>query len=383
MSLVTAAGTEAADRPPLPPGASLRQVAPAELPFWREDAHEAALAVFAQGCAAEPPLRRGVPVPPALEAVCAASRQLLARGGVGREEARAFFENRFSFWRVTPDGTDAGFMTGYFEPEFEGSLVRSPDFPTPLYGRPADLVNREPGDAWPGLPADLAAARKRPGGLELFPDREAIEAGALAGQGLEILWLRDPVDRFVMQVQGSARIRLPDGRVTRLVYAGRNGHPYTSLGRELSRREAIPPAEMTMDRLVARLKADAGFARALMRLNRSFVFFARREDLPAGAGPIGGAGLPLTPLRSIAVDRAIWPYGLPVWLDATVPDGQGALAPLRRLAIAQDTGSAILGPARVDLFVGSGAQAGHRAGLIRHPLAFTLLWPAGGPVGAP
>jgi len=187
--------------------------------------------------------------------------------------------------------------------------------------------------------------------------------------------MRDPVDRFVLQVQGSGRIRLPDGTVTRLVYAGRNGHPYTSLGRELSRREAIAPEQMTMDKLVARLKADAAFARELIRLNRSFVFFARNDALPAGSGPIGGAGLPLTPLRSVAVDRSIWPYGMPAWIDAEIPDGTGGSERLARLVLAQDTGTAIIGPARIDLFVGSGAEAGHRAGLIRHPLDFVVLWP--------
>jgi membrane-bound lytic murein transglycosylase A len=130
-----------------------------------------------------------------------------------------------------------------------------------------------------------------------------------------------------------------------------------------------------MDRLVARLKADPDFARDLIRLNRSFVFFARRDDLPAESGPIGGAGLPLTPLRSIAIDRTIWPYGLPAWIDATLPTGSGGEEHFARLMIAQDTGSAILGPARIDLFVGSGPEAGHRAGLIRHPFDFTVLWP--------
>jgi membrane-bound lytic murein transglycosylase A len=129
-----------------------------------------------------------------------------------------------------------------------------------------------------------------------------------------------------------------------------------------------------MDKLIARLKADADFARDLIRLNRSFVFFARRDDLPAGSGPIGGAGLPLTPLRSIAIDRTLWPYGMPAWIDASIPDGEGGSQRLTRLMIAQDTGSAILGPARMDLFVGSGAKAGHRAGLIRHPVDFIVLW---------
>jgi membrane-bound lytic murein transglycosylase A len=324
---------------------------------------------------AEPPLRQALPLPSALSAVCEKAKALAAGGTVGRDRARGFFEQNFNFWRIRPAGAETGFSTGYFEPEFEGSLTRSKAFPTPLYDRPKDLVTRFPEDDWPGLDKSFSAARRTAKGLEPFADRAAIETGALDGQGLEILWLRDPVDRFVLQVQGSGRVRLPDGSVTRLVYSGRNGHPYTSLGRVLSQREGIPPAEMTMDRLIARLKADPAFARDLIRLNKSFVFFTRRDDLPPEAGPIGGAGLPLTPMRSIAIDRSAWPYGLPVWIDATIPDGRGGDERLARLMIAQDTGSAILGPARMDLFVGSGAAAGHRAGLIRHPVAFTVLWP--------
>jgi membrane-bound lytic murein transglycosylase A len=196
----------------------------------------------------EPPLRAAVALPAALMRVCAEARAMQQQGPVDSAAARSFFETRFSFWRIRPADADTGFMTGYFEPEFEGSLTRSEAYPTPLYGRPADLVTRMPGDAWPGLDEALSAARRTPEGLKPFVDRAAIETGALDGQNLEILWMRDPVDRFVLQVQGSGRIRLPDGRVTRLVYAGRNGHAYTSLGRVLSQRENIPPAQMTMDR---------------------------------------------------------------------------------------------------------------------------------------
>lgn len=365
----------ASSPPPLPPGIRAEPVSPETLPGWRYDDQSVVLRLFAQGCETDPPLRQGAAPPPLLPALCGEAAQLLASGATGPDAARRFFETRFSFWRIRPAEAPRGFMTGYFEPEFEGALERSDAFPTPLYGRPADLVTKRDGDDWQGLDPALSSARSTGAGLKPFPDRAEIENGALDGQGLEILWMRDPVDRFVLQVQGSGRIRLPDGTVTRLVYAGRNGHPYTSLGRELSRRENIPPAEMTMDKLVARLKADAEFARHLIRLNRSFVFFARRDDLPAEVGPIGGAGLPLTPLRSIAVDRTIWPYGMPAWIAGEIPDGKGALEPLARLVLAQDTGSAILGPARVDLFVGSGAKAGHRAGLIRHPFDFVVLWP--------
>jgi len=365
----------AAPSPPLPAGASAQAVAPSQLPGWAQDAHRAALSIFARGCEARPPLRAAVVVPSGLAAACEQAGRLQARGEVSPEAAKSFFETHFTFWRIRPAPDRAGFMTGYFEPEFEGSLTRSDAYPTPLYGRPSELVTRMPGDSWPGLDPELAAARRTDAGLEPFPDRAAIETGTLDGRNLEILWMRDPVDRFVLQVQGSGRIRLPDGSVTRLVYAGRNGHAYTSLGRVLSEREGIPPAQMTMDRLIARLKADADFARELIRLNRSFVFFARRDDLPPESGPIGGAGLSLTPLRSIAIDRTVWPYGLPVWIDATVPGEAGGDERLARLMIAQDTGSAILGPARLDLFVGSGAAAGHRAGLIRHPVDFIVLWP--------
>lgn len=375
LALGIAAVTEApAQQPPLPPGARAERLSFETIPGWQSDDHRAALGIFAKGCAADPPLRSGVAIPADLTRIC--------KLAVGREHAdaalaRHFFETHFSAWRIRPESGGSGFMTGYFEPEFEGSLTQSDAFPTPLYGRPADLVTRMPGDDWPGLDPNLTSSRRTPRGFEPYPDRTAIETGALDGQNLEILWMRDPVDRFVLQVQGSGRIRLPDGKVTRLVYAGRNGHAYTSLGRVLSQREAIPPEQMTMDRLIARLKADSGFARDLIRLNRSFVFFARRDDLHPDSGPIGGAGLPLTPLRSIAVDRAIWPYGLPVWIDAIIPGDDGGTERLARLMIAQDTGSAILGPARMDLFVGSGAKAGHRAGLIRHPVDFIVLWPRG------
>lgn len=364
-----------ASPPSLPQGARAEPVAPASLAGWSADDQLAVLRLFAQGCETDPPLRQGAPAPAALPGLCTEAAALLAKGDVNPDVARRFFADNFAFWRIRPAGAEHGFMTGYFEPEFEGSLTRSDAFPTPLYGRPADLVTKMPGDDWPGLDPALTSARRTASGLEPFPDRAAIEEGALAGQGLEILFMRDPVDRFVLQVQGSGRIRLPDGKVTRLVYAGRNGHPYTSLGRELSRRENIPPEQMTMDKLIARLKADAGFARDLIRLNRSFVFYARNDDLLPESGPIGGAGLPLTPLRSIAVDRSLWPYGMPAWIETEIPDGKGGSEKLSRLMLAQDTGTAIVGPARIDLFVGSGAQAGHRAGLIRHPVDFIVLWP--------
>ena len=207
---------------------------------------------------------------------------------------------------------------------------------------------------------------------------------------MEIVWVRDHAELFITQVQGSARLKLPEGRVSRLVYAGRNGYPYTSIGRKIVERGEMTLEEMTLAKLMAYLRADPARGRALMEENRSYVFFARDDALDPARGPIGGAGVPLTPQRSLAVDRALWPYGLPVYIDASPltppvkdpPAGNdlkgrdfGPRQPLRRLMIAQDTGSAIVGPARADFFMGSGAEAGERAGLVRDPLRFIVLLP--------
>jgi membrane-bound lytic murein transglycosylase A len=378
MSSPTQPSDSLLDQPP-PLGATARAepVSFSALSGWANETHSELLAVFRRSCEAVPALRNGVPRPSALAAICGD----VADAGADNTSAREFFEARFQPWQISPlEGT--GFMTGYFEPEFPGSLTRSDAFPTPLYARPPDLVTRMAGDIWPGIDPALTSARRTQDGLLPYPDRNEIDNGALADQGLEIMWLRDPVDRFVMQVQGSARIRLEDGRVRRLAYSGRNGHAYTSLGKLLVAETGVAPGLMTMDRLVAHLKSDPVEARRLIGQNRSFVFFRLADELPAELGPIGGEGVPLTPFRSVAADRSIWPYGTPVMLFGSLPLGGGGTEPLARAAIIQDTGSAILGPARIDLFFGSGTEAGHRAGLTRHPLTLHVLWPkaAGNPV---
>lgn len=345
---------------------------------WADDRHEEAFAVFLRSCAPPAPLRQGAARSGSLEAVCKAALSLAGTGVIARAQARRFFETYFTPLSVRPD--PGGFLTGYFEPEFPGSLERAPGYSTPVLGRPADLITKGAADNWPGMPGDLSAARQTANGLLPYFDRAEIDRGALDGKGLEIAWLKDPVDRFVMQVQGSGRIRLPDGRALRLAYAGRNGYPYTSLGRLLTEEEGIAPAQMTMDRLVARLKSDldqgsASQGLALIRRNRSFVFFRIAEELAETDGPIGGAGVPLTPHRSVAADRAIWAYGLPVWLKGEIPVSREGTGPLARLGIIQDTGSAIVGPARFDLYFGSGPEAGDLAGLVRHRIEATILWP--------
>jgi membrane-bound lytic murein transglycosylase A len=345
---------------------------------WARDDHAAAFRAFLTTCApildGTAMLRDAVVPSPALRLACIAARALAVTGVPDREQARGFFETHFAPVEIRPAGGD-GFLTAYFEPEIEASLERSPDFSVPVLARPPDLVTLKQGEVIAGLPAGLQAARRRAEGLVPFPDRAAIWAGALAGQGLEIAWVRDEAELFVVQVQGSARLVLPDGSRTRLTYAGRNGHAYTSIGRKLVERGDIPLAEMSLERLTDWLRADPARGRALMEENRSYIFFARDDSGPPDQGPIGGAGVPLAPHRSLAIDRTIWPYGLPVFIDMAPLAPGGGRERIARLMIAQDTGSAILGPARGDYFMGSGREAGTRAGLVRDPARFIVLLP--------
>lgn len=356
----------------LPPDTQTRALTFADLPGWAGDDHGATLRTFLETCApildGAAGLRDALPPGEALTAACRAARTS------DPSQARAFFEQHFTPVEIRPKGGD-GFLTAYYEPELEGSLEKSAAYPVPVLGRPADLVTFPQGETPKGLDPALQAARQTKTGLEPYADRAAIWGGALEGQGLEIAWLKDYAELFITQVQGSARLRLPDGRVSRLVYAGRNGFPYTSIGRRIVERGDMTLEEMTLAKLMAYLRADPKRGRALMEENRSYVFFARNDALDPTKGPIGGAGVPLTPHRSLAVDRTLWPYGLPVYIGVNPLTPEGPRQRIDRLMIAQDTGSAIVGPARADYFMGSGATAGERAGLVRDALRFVVLLP--------
>lgn len=361
----------------------LKPLSFADLDGFAEDDHRAAFALFAEHAAAildeAPVLRPALSATPALRALFG---KALAMHSQDEHAARRFFEENFIPHRVSSDG----FLTGYYEPVVEGSLVETKEFVAPVYGRPDDLVTLASGDTLPGVAFGLSTARRNSdGSLEAYPDRSAIEGGALQDQK-PLLYLKDAVEVFFAQVQGSARVRLQDGRDVRLTYAGRNGHPYTSIGRILVESGEVAPDKIGLESVKAWIRAkgqapgEAGYA--LMARNKSYVFFALNADLPDSAGPIGGAGLSLVPLRSIAIDRAVWSYGLPIWISADLPWQSGKPAPFRRLMIASDTGSAIVGPARADLYFGSGEDAGALAGNIRHACDFIVLLPRATGAGA-
>ncbi len=362
--------------------AVLEPVAFADLPGFAGDDLAAALAAFRLSCA-QP--ARPVPADAAadapsqdLAAACAAA------AAADAPDARAFFTAHFAPYRVTRPARaaaaerQAGFLTGYFEPELPASLEPSPEFSVPALARPDDLIVPEPGETLPGLEPGLRAGRRDGGRVVPYPDRAAIEDGALGPRARPLLYLRDAVDLLVLQVQGSGRVRLPDGRVLRLAYDGRNGRPYTSVARLIVAEGHLPLEGLTLDRWTSWLRAHPDTARRLIRRNASYIFF-RLETLPvaegAATGPTGGGGTPLTPGRSLAVDAGLWRYGLPFWLAGRLPTPDGGSVPLARLVIAQDTGSAITGPARGDLYLGTGTEAGIVGGLLRDPAGFVVLLP--------
>ncbi|WP_375409046.1 murein transglycosylase A [uncultured Methylobacterium sp.] len=296
--------------------------------------------------------------------------------GTAPDGAAAFFTQAFDAYRILRPGEGGtsrrtGFLTGYFEPELTGSLTPGDGFATPVLARPDDLVSLNPGETLPGLDSGLRAARRTPDGFAPYPDRAAIEDGALGERARPLLYLRDAVDLFVLQVQGSGRVRLPDGRAVRVLYDGRNGQPYTSIAKRIVAEGHLPLEGLTLARWTSWLRANPDAARRLMRANASYIFFRLAEVADSRLGPPGAAGVPLVPGRSLAVDANLWRYGLPFWLEGTLP---GSSEP-GRLVVAADTGSAIVGPARGDLYLGTGEAAGVVAGNLRDAVGFVVLLP--------
>ncbi|MEM6666363.1 MAG: MltA domain-containing protein [Pseudomonadota bacterium] len=359
------------------PAVALERISFDDLEGWRSDDHAAAFSVFLRSCArvgspaADPrPAGSGVPNH---KAIC---DEALAAGTLHERAAWDFFETRFCPHVVT-DGD--GLLTSYYEPELPGSLEPTAEFSVPLYALPDDLVNRRDADPdllWPGdVTAAMAADEQsyRP-----YHDRNALDGGILDGRGLELVYLADPVDAFFVHIQGSTRIRLKDGSSLRIGYAGKNGHPYTSVGRALLRDGMIDPTAANAEAMKSWMRANPAVARIYMHMNRSFVFFRVIDGLDDELGPVGGQGVQLTAGRSLAIDRDLYAYGLPFWIEADLPGQNGAESDrFQRLMVAQDTGAAIKGPTRGDIFWGTGGDAGAYAGQIKVPGKFVILLPCG------
>jgi len=347
-----------------------------ELPGWKSDDSSTALLPFLKSCEkirAMPPDRNLGPYSLAgrvadWRKVCADAA--LIRPG-NRTEAQYFFESRFTPYRAHDTSGARGLFTGYYEPELRGAWKQDGTHRYPIYARPKDLVSVDLGRFRPEWKGEHLAGHVSGNEFVPYATRADIEAGALKGRQLELLWVDDPIDAFFLHIQGSGRVVLPDGSAVRIGYAGRNGHRYTPIGRELVAMGAFPPDKVSMQTIRAWLAANPLAGHELMERNKSYIFFrVLTED-----GPVGAEDVPLTPGRSLAVDPAFVPLGIPIWLATTEPGGR---TPLRRLVISQDTGSAIKGPVRGDLFVGFGAAAGAIAGAMRQDGVYYLLLPKPG-----
>jgi membrane-bound lytic murein transglycosylase A len=358
-------------------GGQYAPVAWADIAGWSEDDHLQAYKAFRLSCK---PIaaQRSPPADPkalgtSLRDPCRAARAADLSDGA---KAKAFFEEHFLPLRISRLGEDDGFVTGYYEPVIDGSRTQTDVYTVPVYRRPSNLFVRGFRQDAPSLPNKGQVFRKI-GRSKLVPyyDRAEIEDGVIAGRGLEICWLKNQTDLLFAQIQGSARVRLEDGSTVRINYDAHNGYPYTAVGRVLIDRGIIPKEQMSMHKIREWMEQNPDGAQELRRQNRSYVFF-REVQLSDKDEAVGAQGVPLTPGRSIAVDKALHVYGTPFFIEGALPiESEQSKTPFRRLMIAQDTGSAITGPARADLYFGAGADAGRVSGRLRHSMRFVILVP--------
>ena len=290
------------------------------------------------------------------------------------EQVRAFFEKHFRPHPVYGrKGHREGLITGYYEPLLHGSFERGPRYRYPIYAPPDDLLTIDLGTVYPALAGQQLRGRLQGRTVLPYPDRAELEAhpGELAGS--ELLWVDDPVDLFFLQVQGSGRVLLPDGRTVAVRYADNNGRPYRSIGKRLIETGRIARDQVNLFTIRSWLQRHPDEARELFQYNPRYVFFRLKRDAPES--PEGSLGVALTPGRSLAVDKDNIPLGAPVWLQTSMPGHPDK--PLNRLMLAQDTGGAIRGYNRADVFWGEGHDAERRAGLMKQKGRLFVLLPVG------
>jgi membrane-bound lytic murein transglycosylase A len=361
-----------AGAPPTPPTPQLT-LTPArfsDLPGWNADNSAAALATFIKSCAARDRQPDNAVIAPAALGMTAAQWRkpcAAARATPNNDAAaRAFFAANFTPYLAANNNNSDGLFTGYYEPLLHGARQRGSAYQTPLMKRPPDLVMVDLGRFRPAWHGERIAGRVANGSLVPYPSRAEIERGALNANQLALYWVNDPVDAFFLEVQGSGRVELPDRTQVRLGYDGQNGQPYVAIGKKLVERGAMTTDQVSLQSIRAWIAAHPDQAKGLMDENPSYVFFRELS----GDGPLGAEGVVLTAGRSLAVDRKFIPLGTPVYL--TIDDSK---SPLQRLMVAQDTGGAINGPVRGDVFWGFGNDAETRAGTLRAQGRYYLLLP--------
>ena len=349
----------------------------ADVAGWSDDDHLAAYKAFRTSCqpiaAQSAPASDSKALGSSLREPCRIAKGLELSD---RAKAKTFFEENFLPFRISRLGEGEGFVTGYYEPILDGSREQNEVYTVPIYRRPSNLFVKGQTQASAGLPNKGQVYRKI-GRRKLVPyyDRAEIEDGKIEGRGLEIAYLKNQTDLLFAQIQGSARVELPDGSMVRINYDAHNGYPYTPVGRILIERNIIPKEQMSMQKIREWMEQNPEGANEVRRQNRSYVFF-REVNLSEKDEAVGAQGVPLTAGRSIAVDKALHVYGTPFFIEAELPiESPQSKTAFHRLMIAQDTGSAIVGPARADLYFGAGPEAGRVSGRLRHNARFAILIP--------
>lgn len=359
---------------PPPPRLTLTPARFSDLVGWQQDHVARALAAFVKSCNELTGRAADTTIGPPVLGLTAAAWRPACRAASdvasGDAAARAFFERYFTPYLAGNNGEEEGLFTGYYEPLLHGARLRGGKYQIPILSRPTDLVMVNLGRFRPAWHGERIAGRVVDGTLVPYESRAQIERGALDGREQALFWVDDPVAAFFLQVQGSGRIELPDGSIVGVGYDGQNGQPYVSIGKLLVARGVLTPETASLQSIRAWIEAHPRQGAALMDQNPSYVFF--RET--SGPGPVGSEGVVLTPRRSLAVDRNFIPLGTPVFLSASQPQ-----PPLRidRLMVAQDTGGAIAGPVRGDVFWGFGRDAAAKAGVMRARGHYYLLLPKG------
>ena len=355
----------------------LKQLTFRDLPGWHRDDHQAAFEAYQRSCtklmARELRIKARQKSDKAMLMTepCRAMRRFTRPPD--RHLSRRFFETYFTPYAIR-NTKRKGILTGYYEPVLAGSRTRTPEYDVPVYRRPGDLVDLDGRRVKDKRVAGLRAARLAGDNLVPFPTRAQIDKGALVGKKLELLYLRDEVDLFFLQIQGSGRIKLADGSWMRIGFDGRNGHPYSSIGKEMIRRGLVPEAGMSLDAVKNWLRKNPGLAREIMWHNKSYIFFKEFTKKDRQAGPKGALDVVLTPGRSLAVDQRYHNLGLPIYVIAPTLRHHGENG-FRRLMVAQDVGAAIKGPERGDIYWGSGDKAGAIAGRTKVQGQYIVLLP--------
>jgi membrane-bound lytic murein transglycosylase A len=363
--------------PPQAPAPVLRYLSATwqELPGWTADDTRAAWPALLTSCASSR-------MPAAWGAFCGKARVINAGDAASQ---RTLIESQLRPWRIVLESSgrpdtrqDKGLITGYYEPVLNGARQRGGRFQTPLYGVPDDLVTVELGELYPALQGERVRGRLQGRRVTPYPDRAQLADGRVLS-GKELVWVDSAIDAFFLQIQGSGRVQLPDGTTIRMAFADVNGHPYRAIGRYLVERGEMTAEQATAPALRQWLMENPGRQAEVFNTNPSVVFFREQPLGNPATGPNGAMGVPLTAERSLAIDPRLLPLGAPFFLATSHPISG---APLERMMLAQDTGGAIRGALRADLFWGMGPAAGDAAGRMRHDGALWLLWPADQPLPA-